>query len=180
MHRPARIYITNQVIKPTCKKKKRYCNNRQYAVSIIIIASQDSKTTLNYGWLCFKNYLLNQFTSYLIVRLMSSSPIKKKITHKHTKPKHCYKIRKKKITDTHTYALDAVVQRMWDNYLSILSSKDRAISRSIIPNLFWRLMESRGRKWGNEDKERHHREYGNWIRTEGEYNRGFASTLKRN
>lgn len=39
------------------------------------------------------------------------------------------------------------------NYLSILSSKDRAISRSIIPNLFWRLMESRGRKWGNEDKE---------------------------
>lgn len=39
----------------------------QYAVSIIIVASQDSKTTtLNYVSLCFKNCLLNQFTSYLL------------------------------------------------------------------------------------------------------------------
>lgn len=95
----------------------------QYAVSIIIIASQDSKTTtLNYAWLWFKNCLLNQFTSYLIVKLMSSSPIKKKITHKHTKPKQCYKKKKeKKTTYTHIYALDAVVQHTWDT-ITFLSS----------------------------------------------------------
>lgn len=94
----------------------------QYAVSIIIIASQDSKTTtLNYDWLCFKNCLLNQFTSYVIVRLMRSNPIKK-ITHKHTKPKQCYKKKKKKKSIyTHTYALDAVVQRTWDT-ITFLSS----------------------------------------------------------
>lgn len=152
----------------------------QYAVSLIIIASQDSKTTtLNYGWLWFKNCLLNQFTSYLIVRLMSSSPIKKNHSQAH---KTQAMLQEKKENHIHTYIRARCCSATYvrHNYLSILSSKDRAISRSIIPNLFWRLMESRGRKWGNEDKERHHREYGNWIRTEGKYNREFASTLKRN
>lgn len=153
----------------------------QYAVSIIIIVSQDSKTTtLNYGWLCFKNCLLNQFTSYLIVRLMSSNPIKKSLTSTQNPSSATKKKRKKNHIHTYIRAGRCSTTYVRHNYLSILSSKDRAISRSIIPNLFWRLMESRGRKWGNEDKERHHREYGNQIRTEGEYDRGFASTLKRN
>lgn len=155
----------------------------QYAVSIIIIVSQDSKTTtLNYGWLWFKNCLLNQFTSYLIVRLMSSSPIKKKNHSQAHKTQAMLQEKKGKENHIHTYIRARCCSATYvrHNYLSILSSKDRAISRSIIPNLFWRLMESRGRKWGNEDKERHHREYGNWIRTEGKYNREFASTLKRN
>lgn len=157
----------------------------QYAVSIIIIVSQDSKiTTLNYRWLCFKNCLLNQITSYLIVRLMSSSPIKKRKKKKSLtstqNSSNATKQEKKNRIHTYIRARCCSTTHVRHDYLSILSSKDRAISRSIIPNLFWRLMESRGRKWGNEDKERHHREYGNWIRTEGKYNRAFASTLERN
>lgn len=112
---------------------------------------------------------------------MSSSPIKKNHSQAH-KTQAMLQIKKKeKKNHIHTYTRARRCSTMYvrHNYLSILSSKDRAISRSIIPNLFWRLMESRGRKWGNEDKERHHREYGNWIRTEGEYNKESASTLKR-
>lgn len=92
----------------------------QYAVSIIIIASQDSKTTtLNYGWLSFKNCLLNPFTSYLIVRLMSSSPIKTNHSQAHKTQAMLQK--KEKTTYAHTYALDAVVQRTWDT-ITFLSS----------------------------------------------------------
>lgn len=71
----------------------------------------------------------------------------------------------------HTYSTHKLVETPPDScqtklrkqlYLPILYFKDRAIPRSIIPNLFWRLMESRrGNKEMKREREtRYHKEYG--------------------